>query len=511
MENKKDIYKYLKYKNKYLEYKNKYILKGGAEAKKVEVEKVEVEKVEEVNYDTELNDNKPEKYIGETNQSNKRHGFGIFKYNHEILFYGVWVDGKFKKVLEIHNDPDNGGEEFKIRYGGVIPGIYSGKILPNENAGSLLNNFNNDLFIRVNEITSKGVPLYTLRSEYVLYQRHGSGTMFFSSNSRKYEAEWIHDKPKKSIENETTKKVTLFGTLTSTKPDTEFGTYYGDIDDNGNRHGLGQMIFKYGAEFNDEYNCGKYDGEWEDDNMNGKGIMIFINKNKNFTDDMGVKGIIKFINENGYFTYDGEWVKNEMHGIGTIIYSNGFYVGGMSKNKRNGLGKLYKKNGSVYVGTFEDDKLLRSSITYARNGIDPSDSNKRMIEFKKKSGSASMWTPITGKTDVGPKECNNPNTCRQKNDYSEVDFVPNQSRKIICSWTTATQDNCDNYNANQTRDCKDCGKIFTLDTEKFMLDDPQNEKILEYERYKIPKKKVITTSPPVKTSWINRMFGRTPK
>ncbi len=54
--------------------------------------------------------------------------------------------------------------------------------------------------------------------------------------------------------------------------------------------------------------------------------------------------------------YDGEWHNDDMNGKGKFIYADGsVYNGEWRQGKRSGKGKFISINGSVYEGIFVDD------------------------------------------------------------------------------------------------------------------------------------------------------------
>ena len=57
--------------------------------------------------------------------------------------------------------------------------------------------------------------------------------------------------------------------------------------------------------------------------------------------------------------YEGEWDNNERNGYGIMYGSNFIYEGKWKNNKRNGIGALYCQEGRI-EGIFENDNLVRS-------------------------------------------------------------------------------------------------------------------------------------------------------
>ena len=84
----------------------------------------------------------------------------------------------------------------------------------------------------------------------------------------------------------------------------------------------------------------KYDGDWSNNNKDGFGEMIYVNKAK----------------------YVGNWENNLRCGKGIIYYNNKFkYDGEFKNNKREGNGKLIDNNDKViYDGVWKDNLPCKS-------------------------------------------------------------------------------------------------------------------------------------------------------
>jgi len=121
--------------------------------------------------------------------------------------------------------------------------------------------------------------------------------------------------------------------------------YIGEIVD-GQRSGNGIMIGEVGS----------YEGEWENDQQNGFGTLIWNNGNKYVGDFKNNKrhgrGVMQLSNGTAY---DGEFAENEMHGWGVFTTPDVIYEGDFRHNKRHGKGVETLSNGEVYDGMFYDD------------------------------------------------------------------------------------------------------------------------------------------------------------
>lgn len=122
------------------------------------------------------------------------------------------------------------------------------------------------------------------------------------------------------------------------------GTKYEGEKVSNKKHGRGHFIYKEGY---------KYDGHWEDDAMNGFGILWFDDNTK---------------------IYEGDWQNNVFHGRGTLynhqVASNPEFdgtdfrglkgswtkfEGQFNEGAKEGLGTLSIANGDVFVGDFRRD------------------------------------------------------------------------------------------------------------------------------------------------------------
>lgn len=76
---------------------------------------------------------------------------------------------------------------------------------------------------------------------------------------------------------------------------------------------------------------GKYEGEWLDGKMHGKGTYVEADGSR----------------------YEGQWREGKMHGKGTQIFAKGDrYEGEYHDGHRHGKGKQSFANGNLYVGNF---------------------------------------------------------------------------------------------------------------------------------------------------------------
>ena len=139
----------------------------------------------------------------------------------------------------------------------------------------------------------------------------------------------------------------------------------------GKRHGTGictynnEIIYEGEWENNEKngFGCLKiedkeiYSGEWKNNKYSGKGILFNINDEIFFQ-------TINYKDFNNNFDkmwekYEGEFINGLMHGIGTILFKNGYkFVGNFEENQVSGKGSFYLENNKVIVGKWNKNKLL---------------------------------------------------------------------------------------------------------------------------------------------------------
>ncbi|ORX55307.1 histone H3 K4-specific methyltransferase SET7/9 N-terminal domain-containing protein [Piromyces finnis] len=108
-------------------------------------------------------------------------------------------------------------------------------------------------------------------------------------------------------------------------------TYEGDYKESEN----GKIVRSGHGKFVSLSNQSTYEGEWVNDEINGKGKIEYANGN----------------------SYEGDWLNNKYNGTGTYRWSDGsYYIGEWLENKMNGPGKYYDKNKEVWIGLFINGK-----------------------------------------------------------------------------------------------------------------------------------------------------------
>lgn len=122
-----------------------------------------------------------------------------------------------------------------------------------------------------------------------------------------------------------------------------YGRYSGEVDNEGRRHGQGKMRWEAG-----ELEGMTYEGEWVEDNAEGKGKMYYAAPEEE-------KPIL-------VLAYEGQFQFNKPHGQGKLFYQSGAvaYEGELKRGLRDGDGiSYYEDDGRVqFYGQWREDQML---------------------------------------------------------------------------------------------------------------------------------------------------------
>ena len=157
---------------------------------------------------------------------------------------------------------------------------------------------------------------------------------------------------------------------TGLKPDKEIMadgavyTYYGELDDNGNRSGYGRTLTDQGRT--------AYEGMYRNDKRSGKGAYFY---------------------KDGTLCYSGDWSENVRHGVGVGVSARdgSIHIGRWVNNKPEGNGvrmsaegeikfvcKELSEGGTVLMNYLDDDTVLISK--YDKNGTKLSEKKISLTE-----------------------------------------------------------------------------------------------------------------------------------
>jgi len=122
------------------------------------------------------------------------------------------------------------------------------------------------------------------------------------------------------------------------------------------------------------FDFGKYEGEFKNDKIEGKGTFYYDNGNKyegEFKNEK-IEGKGIFYSNNGY-RYEGEFRNGIREGKGKEFYNNGdIYEGDFKNDVREGKGIYYYNSGEwegdIYEGEWKNDKKNGKGIYYYHNG-----------------------------------------------------------------------------------------------------------------------------------------------
>jgi hypothetical protein len=205
--------------------------------------------------------------------------------------------------------------------------------------------------------------------------KHGFGTYFYR-NGDTYKGEWKYNKKSGN-------GIMKYSNGDIYKGEWKYNTKHGkgitryksgDVYEGelvfGRRDGLGKFIRKQKDE-NEEEDIGyTYVGEWKNNKKNGKGEIIY--KNKNIYEGQFKNGYIDGYGKKTYKNgdvYEGEWKEDKKDGKGIMKYINGVvYEGEWKNNKKDGNGTFYYNDGNKYKGIWERNKLINYTQKIMPNG-----------------------------------------------------------------------------------------------------------------------------------------------
>eukprot|EP00956_Cyclotella_meneghiniana_P044036 scaffold298885_cov89-Cyclotella_meneghiniana.AAC.1 len=112
------------------------------------------------------------------------------------------------------------------------------------------------------------------------------------------------------------------------------GTYEGDLNAKGQRHGFGVLICDNGN---------SYEGDWKLDKRDGLGIARYSSGD----------------------VYDGEWKRGKRQGHGVMYIESGdTYIGSWDKGLKHGAGTYHWADGEVDVSWYEEDRRVGEGVRW---------------------------------------------------------------------------------------------------------------------------------------------------
>ncbi|KAL3776301.1 hypothetical protein ACHAW5_002610 [Stephanodiscus triporus] len=117
------------------------------------------------------------------------------------------------------------------------------------------------------------------------------------------------------------------------------GTYEGDLNAEGQRHGFGVLLC---------YNGNSYEGEWKKDKRDGLGVAKYSSGD----------------------IYDGQWHHGKRHGHGIMYIEAGdTYIGSWNNGLKHGAGTYHWDDGEVDVSWYLEDKRVGDGVRWSANRL----------------------------------------------------------------------------------------------------------------------------------------------
>lgn len=290
------------------------------------------------------------------------HRRGRLKYSNGDVYDGEWVDGK--------------------RHGKGLLTIANGSSYLGEFEANLYHGFGL-LTIRKTQhpLTKRWRAGETYEGEFVHGRKHGRGTersytgdrydgsfvdgyyhgqgVCSYANGDVYDGEWVHGKWLGQGELRLANGSQYVGAFVNNLyhgygrlllgSGGKNGSYVGDFQF-GKRHGKGQRVF---GDLDK-----KYEGEWEEDEMHGVGVLhcgSFRLVGKFVRGKAQGHAAMSFTNGDAY---EGDFLDGHFSGHGMYAYNDGgSYEGEFQDSKRHGRGRRVFQNGDVYDGEWHQDLM----------------------------------------------------------------------------------------------------------------------------------------------------------
>ena len=117
------------------------------------------------------------------------------------------------------------------------------------------------------------------------------------------------------------------------------GTYEGELNAEGQRHGTGVLLCDNGN---------SYEGEWKKDKRDGLGVARYSSGD----------------------VYDGQWQRGRRHGHGIMYIELGdTYVGNWKNGLKHGAGTYHWVDGEVDVSWYEEDRRVGEGVRWSANRL----------------------------------------------------------------------------------------------------------------------------------------------
>ena len=365
-----------------------------------------------------------ERYQGDMNENEKKHGIGSYNYNNGDKYIGCWKDnkkegiGKYtylnkdKYIGDFKNDLREGRGKLYLNDGRIVESEfkedkmqgpvkiyfkdgqkYEGEFKDQKIDGKGTFYYNNGAVYngewKDNEKHGRGVFCYKNGDKYEGTYKNdkmdGKG-VFHYSNGEQYEGDFKNNiKEGKGVYKSSKGKTIYEGDWKEGRIEGK-GTFYynnGDKYDgywkDGKMEGPGTFISRKGEKYEGEWKHGAkdgkgaifskdgdkvYEGDYKNDLRDGKGVAYYKNGDKYEGEWKKDKkeGRGSYILANGNKLYEGDWKNDEMEGKGILYHNNGAYQGDVKNGQANGKGIYYFNNGDKYGGDFWNNKFEGKGI-----------------------------------------------------------------------------------------------------------------------------------------------------
>lgn len=332
-----------------------------------------------------------EDYIGELNENNMFHGYGVYHKDNEIYighfkdskphgyatlyrngkpyYAGMWADGKFHGEGTLYKED-----------GTIKSGEWKNGNLTQTLVDVQLKNGHFKGYIKNNKPDGIGKMEYADGSVYYGKWKSGiwNGAGYYVNSSDSIHSDWVDgmlDGHTSIINHNFSYEGEYMEGYPHGLCKIEVPDVYSFVGymNNGAKSGYGELVLSTGD---------IYKGDWDNDLFDGDGIYVYSKEHAKY-DGQWSKGLQDGIGyyQSPKFAYRGEWeegwingygkmvfsnkdqyvgrfVENIFYGEGIYLYSNGNrYEGEFIDGKFNGLGSFYFANGDTYTGEFKDGKI----------------------------------------------------------------------------------------------------------------------------------------------------------
>jgi hypothetical protein len=171
----------------------------------------------------------------------------------------------------------------------------------------------------------------------VYFEKSGMSLSRFSDLSGSLSSSLDSSSPPKPHNNNSSGGTTIAKKVKICRNGIFMGTYEGDLNKDGQRHGVGVLLCDNG-------NC--YEGEWKLDKRDGLGVARYSSGD----------------------VYDGQWKRGRRQGHGVMYIESGdTYIGSWHNGLKHGAGTYHWADGEVDVSWYQEDKRVGEGVRWNAN------------------------------------------------------------------------------------------------------------------------------------------------